>query len=99
MENDKSCQKDSQRFQKQNDLEGARACKKYNECMDGKARTSSAPVLKHKEFDTVSLSPDANVRASEVPSPLVLGIQKSVFILECFIFTNVGKPLDFSERI
>ena len=62
-QNVKSCQKDSQRFQKQNDLEGARACKKYNEGMYGKVGTSSAGVLKHKGFDTLSLSPDANVRA------------------------------------
>ena len=73
MENDKSCQKDSLRFQKQNDLESARACKKYNEGMDVKAGTSSARVLKHKGFDTLSLSLDANVRASEVPPPAFSG--------------------------
>ena len=74
-QNVKSCQKDSQRFQKSNDLEGARACKKYNEGMYGKVGTSSAGVLKHKGFDTLSLSPDANVRAQGVP-PLFVSCLK-----------------------
>ena len=89
-ENDKSCQKDSQRFQKQNDLEGARACKKYNECMDGKARTSSAPVLKHKEFDTLSLSPDANVRASEVPPPRFFWVLKIPSSYNCMPIWHIN---------
>ena len=47
--------------------------------MYGKAWTSSAEVLEHKGFDTLSLSPDANVRASEVPSPLFSKIKITIF--------------------
>ena len=91
MENDKSCQKDSQRFQKQNDLESARACKKYNEGMDVKAGTSSARVLKHKGIDTLSLSLDANVRASEVSPPRffwVLKIPSSYWSYDLCTYTS-----------
>ena len=80
IENDKIWRKDSEHVQKWANLEGARACEKINKAIVGKPRISSVTLPDLKGIDTLSFSLYTNVRASEVPPPLCLGIKNSVFV-------------------